>query len=878
MKSIKPIIVIGILLGFSLFSCDPPTEAETTGVIEGIIYDASSSEPLSGVTLTTEPTTSSKITDSNGSFKIEGVEPGDYSLQAAKTGFVTNSTTVHVVADETASADMQLTPVAPELSVSVTSLDFGSTSTSLPFTIMNTGEGTLTWSVSENSNWMSVNPGNGSVSDNQSSVTISVDRSNLDPGDYSETVTVTSDGGSATVQVSMTVEGPVLVLSNNSLNFGTITENLSFTVTNAGIGTITYNAVYSATWLTVNPASGSATTETDVINVSVNRAGLSYGNHFETITVTSNANSVTVDVMITVSDPNNPQISAYPTSLDFEENSTQETFYVTNTGSGMLTWNITDDKSWISANPQSGTTEGETDEIVITIDRLGQGPGTYTGIVNVTSDGGNQNINVSMSVPDEPALSVSPSSLDFGTETNSMSFDVANAGTGDVNWSASDNQEWITISPASGTNYGTVNVTIDRSGLSPGDYSGTVTISSNAGTGYVEVLLNMPADEPPAAVTLIDPTEITVNSMLLSWSRNYDSDFAAYQLYYDTSPAVSENSTLATTITDNNINSFTVTGLIASATYYFKVYVMDTAQQTVGSNVVTAPTSSILGTWMLTNNIANVHFNAVWFNSENDGYAVGYRYALGGRIYHWGGSSWVEETIPDITGELMDVRFIDVNNGYAVSSRGEVLYYNGTSWSEIESPVNTNVSGNSIRAVVPFSSDNIWCIEDNDIYHWDGSTWSLTSLDIDFIHDIYFINENDGWVVDSDGIMYHYNGIGWGLHSDVAVTYNNGVGRLVFLHASEGWYVSREYSYHFNGTNWNLYENTEYPFSDVNNMQELSASNIWAVGRGGDIYNYDGSRWNSLTSPTTSTLNDVFMVSENDGWAVGNDGVILRYN
>jgi len=399
--------IAGIL--FLNLTCEPPTEVPTTGTINGVIYDASTSQPMSGVTITTEPTTSSKITDTNGSFKIEGVEPGDYTLQAAKSGYMTNSTTVKVVVGETASADLQLNPITPQLSVSTTSLDFGTSSTSIPFTISNSGEGTtLDWTVSENSDWITVNPASGSITNNQASVTVSVDRTGLDAGDYSESISVSSNGGSSTITVTMTTEGPVVVVSNNSLNFGSTTENMTFSITNGGVETLNYNIIYSASWLTVNPASGSATTETDVINVSVSRNGLSYGNYFETMTITSNANSVTVDVMMTVPDPNNPQLSAYPTTLDFGTKKTNQNFYISNTGSGMLTWNITDDKSWISASPQSGTNETETEEITVTVDRLGQTPGTYTGTVTISSDGGNQNINVTMTVPDEPSLSISP--------------------------------------------------------------------------------------------------------------------------------------------------------------------------------------------------------------------------------------------------------------------------------------------------------------------------------------------------------------------------------------------------------------------------------------------------------------------------------------
>lgn len=36
-------------------------------------------------------------------------------------------------------------------------------------------------------------------------------------------------------------------------------------------------------------------------------------------------------------------------------------------------------------------------------------------------------------------------------------------------------------------------------------------------------------------------------------------------------------------------------------------------------------------------------------------------------------------------------------------------------------------------------------------------------------------------------------------------------------------------------------------------------------------------QWTEADSPTTESLSSVVMVSANDGWAVGADGIILRY-
>jgi len=848
-----------IILSIFNFSCEPPTEAETTGNIQGVIYDASSSQPLGGATITTDPTTSSKITDTNGSFLIEGIEPGDYSLQVTKIGYQTNTTTVKVIAGETASADLQLSPVEPELSVSTTDLDFSASSTSIPFTISNSGEGTLDWAVSENATWITVNPTSGSITSNQSSVTVSVDRSGLSAGDYSESISVSSNGGSATITVTMTVEGPVVAVSNNSLNFGTATENLTFNITNSGIGTVNYNIVYSANWLTVNPTSGSATTETDVINVSVNRNGLAYGNYFETMTVTSNTNSVTVDVMMTVPDPNNPQLSAYPTTLDFENTETNLSFYISNTGSGLLTWNITDDKSWISVNNQSGTTETETNEITVTIDRLGQSPGTYTGTVTVSSDGGNQNINISMSVPDEPSLSVSPDYLDFGSETTALSFDVANAGTGDLSWSVSDNQAWITTNPTAGTNYGTVNVTVSRDGISPGDYSGTVTVSSNGGTDYVEISMNMPADEPPTDVELLSPSDITENSMSLNWTRNFDSDFAAYKLYRDLNPAVTQSSELITTITNSAENYYTDTGLQASTTYYYRVYVMDMANQHTASNVVSATTLTQLGNWSVNATLGTTLY-AVDALNENFAFAVGDN----GVIFYYNGSEWTQETSPT-TSDIKDVEIISQTDIWAVGN--DIYHYDGINWSvAYESSTCYSIDIVSANDIYVGSSSG-------KIYHYDGSEWTYTTVNAGYIKDIQMDATDSGWAVDEYGKIFYYNGYGWSLQIDAPY---NEINTFNVFNASDIWLGKNEYPnelVHWDGSNW-----LEYDTANIYDSFSFSSSSIWFVGQLGEIHYWNGNELQTIISPTSNSIYGIFMMSETDGWAVGDGGVVLRYH
>jgi hypothetical protein len=104
---------------------------------------------------------------------------------------------------------------------------------------------------------------------------------------------------------------PTIGLSPTSLSF-TATQGAAnpaaqtVNVTNPGSGTLTWTASDNASWLTLNTTSGTTTTETDPITVSVNTSGLSAGTYNATITISASGATNTprtVPVTLTVSAP-----------------------------------------------------------------------------------------------------------------------------------------------------------------------------------------------------------------------------------------------------------------------------------------------------------------------------------------------------------------------------------------------------------------------------------------------------------------------------------------------------------------------------------------------------------------------------------------------
>lgn len=98
---------------------------------------------------------------------------------------------------------------------------------------------------------------------------------------------------------------------------------------------------------------------------------------------------------------------------------------------------------------------------------------------------------------EEPEISLSRKTIDV-TVIEGLSaavdktFTVGNSGTGTLRWSVTDNTSWLSAGPASGTDTGVVTVTVDPSGLSEGNYTGVVTVSSsNASNSPQTVMVNL---------------------------------------------------------------------------------------------------------------------------------------------------------------------------------------------------------------------------------------------------------------------------------------------------------------------------------------------------------------------------------------------------
>jgi|GEM_PF-2342440 len=190
----------------------------------------------------------------------------------------------------------------PTIAVSEDSFDFSATVDGADpdeetLEIWNAGPDTINWEVESDEDWLELDPLDGSSSGEHDDVTLSIDISGLDVGDYEATITIEAPeavNSPETVSVDLEIteeeEEPTIDFSPSSLSF-TATEGggdpggKTLRIWNSGDGTLDWSVSADADWLTLNPDDGKSTGEKDNVNVSVDISGLDAGEYDAEITI-----------------------------------------------------------------------------------------------------------------------------------------------------------------------------------------------------------------------------------------------------------------------------------------------------------------------------------------------------------------------------------------------------------------------------------------------------------------------------------------------------------------------------------------------------------------------------------------------------------------
>jgi uncharacterized protein (TIGR03437 family) len=389
----------------------------------------------------------------------------------------------------------------------------------------------FTASATSAGNWLAVRPGTGSV---PATLNIQASPAGLSAGSYTGTIQIVSFGLPARiVSVSLNVYSPQnLTLSPGSLAFsyqigGPAPAAQNITVGCAG-SALSFRPVASSVgnWLVSTVPNG---LNNNQIVVSINPAGLAAGSYSGVITIfgvgacntsqnvpvtllvgaaaalTSNADSLLFSYQAGAAPP-------APQSVSIDCGGALLPFRATASSSG----------GWLHVSPSAGSTPAV---LYISVDPTGLAAGSYAGSASVSVTGacaGNRTISVSLVVGGlqavtASALTFSAASLSFtysgGASPAPQTISLTCTGPqAPFTAAATSNGSWLSTSPGNGTTPGTLSVSVNPTGLTPGSYTGSISATAGAcGTATPVAVTLTVASSTPAPVLTLTPASLSFN-------------------------------------------------------------------------------------------------------------------------------------------------------------------------------------------------------------------------------------------------------------------------------------------------------------------------------------------------------------------------------
>ncbi len=305
----------------------------------------------------------------------------------------------------------------------------------------------------------------------------------------------------------------------------------SFSVRNSGGGTLGYLLANSQDWIVLGVRAGTATTETDTIPVNFATSSMAPGSYAGVVTVVQSDPATRpqtekyVLVNLTVTAPSAPQPAIALSAASLAATATKgqspasQSFSLRNSGGGTLGYTVTDNASWLSVSPASGTSNGEADAVSVSFSTASLAAGSYNATITVSGGAGVSPaaVAVSLVVKDvAPEISVSTTSISTrvqqGGDAPPGSFTVRNSGGGTLSYSVTPGAGWLSVSPGSGTSTGesdTIGVTCNTAGMPAGTHNAALTVSGSgaaAKTVAVSVTIDARGPELEVSTTALDAT------------------------------------------------------------------------------------------------------------------------------------------------------------------------------------------------------------------------------------------------------------------------------------------------------------------------------------------------------------------------------------
>ncbi len=322
----------------------------------------------------------------------------------------------------------------------------------------------VSWVVSDNTSkpdWLNKAPktgtGNGQVQVSWLENTTGAARTGQliwKSGSITKIMTITQGGGSSTTNF--------LTVTSSSQSIAFSSGNTSFSISS----NVSWTASVNENWVSLSPPSGSnngslnasftenTSSSSRTATITIAGAGISRS---ATITQAAKSSSGGGDYL-NVPETLNISNASGGTSIDVSSN---------------VSWVVSDNTSkpdWLNKAPKTGTGNGQVQvswlENTTGAARTGQliwKSGSITKIMTITQGGGSSTTNF---------LTVTSSSQSIAFSSGNTSFSISS----NVSWTASVNENWVSLSPPSGSNNGSLNASFTEN-TSSSSRTATITIA-----------------------------------------------------------------------------------------------------------------------------------------------------------------------------------------------------------------------------------------------------------------------------------------------------------------------------------------------------------------------------------------------------------------
>jgi len=170
------------------------------------------------------------------------------------------------------------------------------------------------------------------------------------------------------------------------------------------------------------------------------------------------------------------------------------------------------------------------------------------------------------------------------------------------------------------------------------------------------------------------------------------------------------------------------------------------------------------------------------------------------------------------------------------------------------------------------AADDVYVSENNGVWHWDGSAWSL--VDACVAYAIYGLSASNVVVVGFNGMIRKYNGSTWSAMTSGTTT----ALYAVWAYDANNWFAGGEDGtiLCYNGSEWSAM--TSGITEGIRGIWGTAANNVYAVGTAGTILHYNGSAWSEMDSGVAVCLEKIWGTSNSDIYVTGLAGTILHFD